>query len=49
MYKIPGSYNPKLEKKYFYLPKICRQLNNNSKDLFKSGSVRIILILTVII
>ena len=38
-------YNPKLEKKYFYLPRICRQLNSNSKDIFKSSSVRIFLYL----
>ena len=47
--KIPGSYNPKLEKKYFYLPRICRQLNSNSKDIFKSSSVRIIPIFIIII
>jgi len=45
MYKGPSTYNAKLEQKYFYLPKICRK-TNNTKDLYKSASVRFIPIFT---
>ena len=48
MYKDPSTYNAKLEQKYFYLPKICRK-SNNTKDLYKSTSVRFIPIFTIIL
>ena len=37
---VPNIYNPFLEKKYFYLPKICRKSGNSCKDLYKNKSVR---------
>ena len=33
----PSLYNEKLEKKYFYLPKICRKTNRNSNELHNNG------------
>jgi hypothetical protein len=48
MYKDPSTYNVKLEQKYFYLPKISRK-SNNTKDLYKSTSVRFIPIFTIIL
>jgi len=35
------SYNAKLEKQYFYLPKICRKSSNSTKSLFNDSNVRI--------
>ena len=35
----PNIYNPKLEQKYFYLPRICRKGDNSCKELYKSTSV----------
>ena len=32
-------YNAKLEKKYFYLPKICRKTNNYNKELYRNSNV----------
>ena len=32
-------YNEKLEKKYFYLPKICRKSNNYNKELYSNSNV----------
>ena len=32
-------YNDKLEKKYFYLPKICRKSNNYNKELYSNSNV----------
>ena len=48
MIKSKNNYNAKLEQKYFYLPKICRK-SNNTKDLYKSTSVRFIPIFTIIL
>ena len=31
----------KLEKKYFYLPQICRETNKYNKELFNSSNVSI--------
>lgn len=43
MLKDPSIYNPKIEQKYFYLPKICRKGANSCKELFKNNSVSIII------
>ena len=43
MIKSTSNYNAKLERKYFYLPKICRKGNYSYKELYKSTPVRIIL------
>ena len=32
-------YNEKLEKKYFYLPKICRKTNNYNNELYNNFNV----------
>ena len=32
-------YNGKLEKKYFFLPKICRKSNNYSNDLSNNSNI----------
>ena len=32
-------YNEKLEKKYFYLPKICRKSTNIEKELYNNSNV----------
>lgn len=32
-------YDEKLEKKYFYLPKICRKTNNYNKELYSNSNV----------
>ena len=37
-------YNEKLEKKYFYLPKLCRKSNNYIKELYSNSNVRKIIL-----
>lgn len=32
-------YDKKLEQKYFYLPKICRKINNYNRELFDNSNV----------
>lgn len=39
MNNFPLLYNEKFEKKYFYLPKICRKTNNVVKELYNNSAV----------